>query len=101
MILQHCPVQYIIGLPTIRQCDLTLVFNDYFKNRHKHKLHAGNKANEFQRILHQKAIETKINKNDINNKTTARAAASTKSTRRPEGRQDPLAAGLSDTVHCV
>ena len=89
LILQHCPVQFIIGLPTIRQFDLTSVFRDYFTQRQKHR-GAGRSAKDAQ-----KGLMIKEPYEIANTRAVSDADICTKTYPQTEGRQDPPAAGLS------
>ena len=92
LILQHCPVEFIIGLPTMRQYDLTAVFRDYFTLRHKHFVaNAGRSAKDIPTAL------PIIEATEFANTRSVRAGTliTPPIILQTEGRQDPPAAGLS------
>ena len=95
LVLQHCPVSLIIGLPTIREQDLTSVFKEYFKVRHKRILRAKQSDATFREKLIRKYQE--IKKKSGRDRGTAGTAPLAPHTAAP-GRQDPSAAGLFVTT---
>jgi len=86
LVLQHSPIDMIIGLPTIRRFDLTRVFRPYFVLQHRRKLRADESAKEFRARLICKYQEIK--------KKAAHAGAQSPATTEVE-RQAPSAAGLT------
>ena len=95
LVLPHCPVNLIIGLPTIREHDLTSVFKDYFKSRHRRILRSQDSEVQFRKRLIQKYQEIKRKSGE---RAAAGAPPSKKTKTAPHGRQDPLAAGLFVTT---
>ena len=95
LVLRHCPVSLIIGLPTIREQDLTSVFREYFKVRHKRILRAKQSDATFREKLIRKYQE--IKKQSGRGRGTAGTAPLASHTA-AHGRQDPSAAGLFVTT---